>query len=277
MSGDGNRPLEDLFHIIKRIFPESQVITTFAPDKPVKDAIFELKEKGFSQVPVVEQGEVLGVFSYRSFAENLLGIPKPEKDPLNLPVEEFLEKVEFAQFTDDIQKYIDELDLRDSILIGLSNNLQGIITTMDVLNYFNKVASSYIMLGEIELSMRQLINMSITNEELITCIEKTIKQNYVGRDTPKCVEDLTLNDCVILLNYGDTWEKFKKFFGSSRTLVHGKLEPIPQYRNDVFHFRRDLTDTEYSKLKQTRDWLLIRVRKANAQNREKSAGVESSD
>src|ERR1017187_3661960 len=58
----------ELFHRINRIIPEDQSVLTIPPSCRVRDAVALMRKHGYSQVPVVDNGEVLGVFSFRSFA-----------------------------------------------------------------------------------------------------------------------------------------------------------------------------------------------------------------
>ena len=59
----------ELFHRINRIIPEDQSVLTILPGCKVRDAIALMRKHGYSHVPVVDNGEVLGVFSFRSFAQ----------------------------------------------------------------------------------------------------------------------------------------------------------------------------------------------------------------
>jgi len=144
------RSLKDLFHLIKKVLPDEQEPLAFHPEMTVEDALSVMREKNFSQVPVVAGREVLGVFTYRSFAAGIVKLPGSELKPLILPVEEFLEDLKFAQITDDLAALIDEFDIKDAVLVGLSDRLQGIVTTVDALKYFYRVASPYVILFEVE-------------------------------------------------------------------------------------------------------------------------------
>jgi hypothetical protein len=92
----------ELFHRINRIIPEDQKVLSVPPTCLVRDAVELMRKHGYSQVPVVESGEVLGVFSYRSFAQGaanatLDGWTKQKCAPGDLQVDEFLEQFEFAR------------------------------------------------------------------------------------------------------------------------------------------------------------------------------------
>ena len=61
----------ELFHRINRIIPTNQKLLTVPPKCKVREAVALMRAHGFSQIPVVEGNEVLGVFSFRSLARFL--------------------------------------------------------------------------------------------------------------------------------------------------------------------------------------------------------------
>lgn len=249
-----------------------QEVVTLPPETSVAEALKLMRERNFSQIPIVENGEVLGVFSYRSFSQGLLELDKVAIKPLMLSIEEFAEKIDFAKITDELTDLLDEFDLKDAILVGTEDNLQGIITATDALHYFYKVASEYVMLREVELAIRALIKQAVNEKELEECINNSLKEHYAkhGKQVPSRLEDLTMNDYVLIINNSDTWDKFSKVFGAERTVVRAKLASLPNLRNEVFHFKRKITIEEYDKLKTARDWLLNKVIKLEAHMRRRS-------
>jgi CBS domain-containing protein len=260
------RNLKDLFHRVKQVLPETQGLVTFPPETLVVEALEVMRERNLSQVPVMQGNEVLGVFSYRSLAEGITRLPKSERNPLPLQVEEFLEDLRYAQITDELTLLLDEFDVKDGVLVGSENRLQGIVTTIDALRYFYAVASPYVMLREIELAIRELIRASVEGIELRPFIDKCLKEHYerLGRSVPTCLEELSTNDYVMLLRFKATWEKFKDAFGGNPNLVYAKLKPLPELRNIVFHFKREISVEEYDSLRDVRDWLLKRIRRLEA-------------
>jgi len=220
-----------------------------------------MKRHNLSQVPILIGSTILGSFSHRSFSEGILKLAKREKDVVNQPVEAFSEELKITSIHEELTKLLEEFELKDAVLVGSENRLQGVVTTVDVLQYLYKAASAYIMLGEIELAIRELMNASVNGEELQHCIDKCLKENYEKHSypIPTRLEDMNLGDYVLILRYKGFWGKFKDTFGGSYSMAQVKLELLSGLRNDVFHFRRDLTDEEYGYLKDTRDWLLKRI------------------
>lgn len=73
------------FHDVGSVFPGEVNIISIPPHTPAGDALKLMLEKRFSQLPVMEDGEVIGVFSLWSLAQNLVLSPgiKVEKDSAN--------------------------------------------------------------------------------------------------------------------------------------------------------------------------------------------------
>ena len=157
----------ELFHRINRIIPENQSVLTVPPSCKVRDAVVQMLEHGYSQVPVVENGEVLGVFSFRSFSREasfatLEEWTKQQCSPGDLPVDEFLEQFEFARVTDEMTQVFEAMDRDNFVLIGAPDRLVGVLTPMDFLRYLYRVASPFVMVSEIELAVRALIRIGRT-------------------------------------------------------------------------------------------------------------------
>lgn len=267
----GEKSLKDLFHLVKQVLPETQELITLSPSTPVAKALKKMRNYNISQIPIVEAETVIGVFSYRSLAKGIQKLPEKEKNPLSLPVEEFVEDLKFASISDELGSLLGELDLKDAVLVGTEDNIQGIITVSDALNYFYRVSTPYILLRGIELAIRELIRNSVTEAELKDCIDKSLKEHYkdLKRELPQTIDELTFQDYVTILRFRGTWDKFQVAFGENINIVHTKLEPLPKLRNDIFHFRRDITIEEYDRLRDVRDWLLRRIKRFEAKTKEK--------
>src|SRR5437879_11372015 len=97
----------ELFHRLNRVLPENQIVVKIAPTTRVSEAMQWMKKAGFSQLPVVEGEAVLGFFSYRSFAEGVVRMGKSRIELGDLPVEEFIEKGQFARVTDEFDTIFD--------------------------------------------------------------------------------------------------------------------------------------------------------------------------
>lgn len=263
--------LTDQFHRLNNLIPADQRVETVRPGAPVAEAISLLERKNFSQVPVVEGNQVLGVFSFRSFAVRVAQMTNIEDNLLDLPVDEFIEESRFFHVDQDVRGILAPIDEGGSVLVGQPNRLQGIVTPVDVMNYLYAVASPFVLLQEIELSLRKLIAFSVEPEELRECIERSLEQHYGVEDLPTQLDELTFNDYIQIIGDGRNWPKFSVSFGNKedfyRKRTRAKLVEVREIRNDVFHFKDDVTISEYKYtiLSDFRDWLLVKTRTIEAQ------------
>jgi predicted transcriptional regulator len=139
--------ITELFHRLNRVLPENQQVLTVPGEMLASEALRLLRQRHFSQVPVVVAGEVLGLFSHRSFSDAILSATASKGGIAleNLTVEECLEKAEFARVTDEFESWFNSLDAHNAVLVGEAHRLQGIVTPMDVLRYLYKVASPFVL------------------------------------------------------------------------------------------------------------------------------------
>jgi len=171
-----------------------------------------------------------------------------------------MESLNFADLSDEIHKQFDALERDNCVLVGVPNKLQAILTPMDALRYYYKVASPFVFLSEIELSLRTLIRSAATEAEIKGIADKVIKRLQTqNAGIPETLEQMTFDNYRLIVTSNDTWPKFQTAFGGSRERTNAKLKEVGEVRNTLFHFKRPVEDHESEKVKQVRDWLLTRV------------------
>lgn len=262
----------ELFHRINRIIPENQKLLAVPPETTAREAIALLRHHGYSQLPVVAGEEVLGVFSYRSFAQKATlstwqEVTQQKWAPGDLTVEECLERFEFARVTEEMRQVFDAMDRDNGILIGSPEKLQGILTPMDFLRYLYKVASPFVMVSEIELTLRALIRLAVSPGELEECAMRTLAQLYGAEKVPKTVEAMTFDNYKAIISHGENWPKFEPILGGNRTRIAAKLKQLCDLRNDLFHFKREITLQDHEILQDHRNWLLLKAKQADVRRR----------
>jgi hypothetical protein len=119
------------------------------------------------------------------------------------------------------------------------------------------------MIAEIELSLRALIRLAVDQEELVACAKICLK-NYSESDLPTDLEHMTFHDYVQIIGDGRNWNYFQPVFKGDRARTRAKLEQVGELRNDVFHFRREITTEDYETLSALRDWMLLKATAAEA-------------
>jgi predicted transcriptional regulator len=259
------------FQRVNSLIPENQDVTAVDPETTVTQAIDLMRRHNYSQLPVREGDQVLGVFSYRSFALEAVKLGKEQIELGNLPISEFIEKADHVHVLADLVSTFGALERDGFVLVGQPDLLQGIVTPVDMFHYLYKVASPFILLAEIELALRQLIRACVDNQGLQECANVTLRQVYEEGSLPSTIEDMSFNDYVQIIGDGRTWPRFQKVFGGAsdwqRKRTRTKLEVIRDLRNDVFHFRRKLEPVDYENLVTHRDWLLLIAKAFEARKR----------
>ena len=256
--------LADLFHLVGNLIPEGQDLVTISPQESVANAMTLMKEHNFSQLPVTVGSYVLGVFSYRSFATGLLLMGDINEPIRDLPVEEFVESLQFVQASDNWEAILTHLNQDDGVLVGTHQELEAILTAMDGLTYLADITNPFVWLAEIERSLRRIIRACIpTHYELQECIRNALAKRYDAHRLPTRISEMNFNDYIMLIEHGENWAKFAIAFGESsayRGRLGRRLREIRDLRNVVFHFKRKLTQKDENTLLRHRDWLQMKVR-----------------
>ncbi len=261
----------ELFHRINRVIPQNQVVLSVPPNCPVREAVSLMKKNGYSQVPVVKNDEVLGIFSFRSFAKGAASLTledctKQRCAPGDLSVDEFMEQFEFARVTDEMVRVFDAMDRDNGVLIGSPDRLVGVLTPMDFLRYLYQVASPFVMVSEIELALRALIRAALSEEQIVVAAKRSLASGYGSEEkVPMTLEDMSFDNYRSMVAHGDNWVDLEPVFGGTRTRTSAKLKEIGAIRNDLFHFKREIIVLDHETLASHRNWLLNKIKQAGAQ------------
>jgi CBS domain-containing protein len=139
----------DLFHEVGKIFPDEVELKVVSPETPVPDALREMIQYRYSQLPVLEGESVRGVFSLWSLAKHLVSVPAISL--ADLFVEDVMEQLPTVTVESSLHSTLSALREHEAVLVASPHGLQAVVTPMDVLDYFYRVARPFILLGEIEL------------------------------------------------------------------------------------------------------------------------------
>jgi CBS domain len=254
-----------MFHLVNGLLPDEQSVLSVRPDTHVHDALELMEQHGFSQLPVMVGDRVLGVFSYRSFAKRVAGLAKIDLD--RLEVDDCIEDLEFVRVTDDLERMFVYLDRDGAVLVGDPDWLLAVATPTDLIQYLYGLTHPFILIQEIELVLRRLVRAAVLKEDFEEYIRRAVSSNYKDREDqiPTQLEELSCAELVQTVihskNYADA---FCKLLGGNRDSTRGYLGRISGIRNDVFHFRRPITDADVQILANARTWLLRKARAVEA-------------
>ncbi|HEX8693089.1 MAG TPA: CBS domain-containing protein [Longimicrobium sp.] len=251
-----NRHLDPTsFHEVGDLFPGEVEVLSVGPHVPVGEALRLMLSAGYSQVPVIDNGTVRGLFSFATLARVVATEPKFELH--TLLVGDVMESVPFVTVRDSLHSVLPMLEEREAILVGSPSGLQAVATPTDALRYLYKLAKPFVLLGEIEKALRALITMRTPGALLSECIDNSIRKMYEEqqRQVPEKLDEMSFEDLRSLVISGKNWKYFEGTLGQNRALISSKLERIRVLRNQVLHFRSELSSLDQQDLVAMRDWL----------------------
>jgi predicted transcriptional regulator len=255
----------ELFHRLNRAIPEDQEVLSIPPDCLAREALQQMEMHAYSQLPIISNGTVIGMFTLRSFAKEVGAISladwnSQKSAPGDLRVDECVESWSFARVQEDISQILDQVRVDGGVLIGSPEQLIAILTPDDLTRYLFEVANPFVLVSEIELAVRQLIVMTLDPTELEKIAQKCLISAYgEASRVPITVEEMTFDNYQKLITYGDAWEKFESVIHGSRTRASSKLKEIASIRNALFHFKRKISLEEHERLSEHRNWLLRKI------------------
>ena len=258
-----------LFHRVNRVLPQAQQLQTASPNCKIRDAIQLMSRNHFSQLPVVADGKIIGVFTYRKFAQFVARTDADQWramdcEPGELTVDHCLEKFAFVALTDEMESVFDLLDRDGAALVGTAERPHGILSGIDLARYLHEIAGPFVLILEIELCLRALMLRQLSSERIAAAAVAALGGLYKGREhkLPKTLEEMTFDNYRSIIVHPEYWPVFEALFGVMRRVVDAKLSELADLRNDVFHFKRDLQIQEHETLAAHRDWFLSRATQA---------------
>jgi CBS domain-containing protein len=250
----------DFLYRVNSVLPESQLPATVEPGTRCVAALEQMEADGFSQLPIMMRREVLGLFSYRSFSR--AAIDANTRTIATLTVEEAMEDAIWVRATDELRGVIDLLERCDVVLVGAENDLQGVLTMLDVIRHLDALGEPYVRFREIEHALRALVAEAVDADRLATIAKDALATEYASRadEPPSTCDEMTLGQLVSVTMHGENWRYFKATLGANRAIAQTHLVGLAPLRNDVFHFRRPLDGDELQRIQTASEWLRQRVR-----------------
>lgn len=199
----------------------------------LKTAITKMQINRYSQLPVTNNNirGLIGYISWETISEAWSnGI---NSDCVKDYVKEEIQKIKPDTPLLDAIKTIYEYDF--AVVVGKDNSLQGIITTADISSEFLSNTKPFLLLEEIEKSIRVLLNGALLLEDI-----KNICQNAEKEITS--IDDLSFGDYKRIIENPELWDKLK--INADKKLLTERLDKIRKIRNEIMHFAPDSIDKD---------------------------------
>ena len=207
-------------------------------DDSLQKAITLMQLHDYSQLPVSTSNlrNVCGYISWKTIVNaQARGVNSDKvKDYKATDIHKLSDDTPILEAIKDVFKY-------EFVFVeNSSREVTGIITTTDISQQFLINSQSYILLSEIEIQIRQLLNDKLLLDDIKTVCQES------GR-TVNSIDDLTFGEYIVLMQKDENWQRLDCNVDKETFLK--ELDEVRKIRNDIMHFEPEgITDEQHSKL-----------------------------
>ena len=205
-------------------------LVSVKPDSTLEAAITKMEYGDYSQLPVMQnERNIKGIVTWKH-----IGARRSECTRVN----QCMGRAEVIPHDTRLLDAMRKVREHGYVLVrGKDGTVTGIVTATDVLHFLQERAESFMLIGEIEGHLRNLIHRKFTIEQLRAAGE--------GRKKIDGSADLTLGGYVRLLENPANWERLK--LDRDREWFTSRLDFVRDIRNEVMHFSPDGLDEDARK------------------------------
>ena len=204
-------------------------LTTVGQADDVKKAITKMLLRDYSQLPIMHgERTVKGMISWKSIALRYAIGGDCNK------VQDCREDAQVIDSNGTLFDAIPTIVKHGYVLVRdqKANKITGIVTASDLSLQFQQLAEPFLLLREIELHIRQLIQDKVSTNDL-----ETLPFSGNSAPRPKSISELSFGGYVRLLQTPEVWSKLSLNIDQASLTTH--LDEVRQIRNDVMHFDPD--------------------------------------
>lgn len=238
---------EDFVQRIKLLDAANRQPKSVTKNDSIEKAMTLMMSNDYSQLPVMngpESKRVDGIISWHSIGWATAKGKKVEKVKDCMKVD-----CTILPYDTPILEAIHVVKEKEVVLVQkIDQSICGLLTVTDIADEFFELAEPFLLLGQIETSIRVLLDDKFTTEDL-----NEVKHGDDSRVVDS-VSDLTFSEYIQLMRKGSNWDKIN--IPLDKDEFTKKLEEVREIRNDVMHFSSDNLDPEQqSTLKTTAQFL----------------------
>jgi CBS domain-containing protein len=249
---------------VKHLIEGRPVPVTVRRDESIAKAWNLMVKHDFSQLPVVDSGNrPLGMVTHERILRAISNFRAQLGDLHVRDVMVDIPKTDLFDLEEDLFGLLKQLKLTNAVLIvDQQNILVGIVTSYDATEYFQNRAENLMRVEDIEAAVKDFILLAYTRddgsrdeEQLAQAILHLTPRGEAENKQAKTFDDLTLGQYVFMLTSKKTWNFFEPLFKIARISILGLLEDIRNTRNELAHFRKEITVEQTDQLRFCAEWL----------------------
>lgn len=223
----------------------SNGIASVTPQATLEEVQSLMMKNDYSQLAVLAgERDLRGAVSWESIAQARLRSPAAG-------LTDALVRAELVAHDDEVLTAIPRIvDAGYVFVRNRERVIEGIVSTADLSEEFAALAKPFFLIGEIERRIRQALEYAFEEGELRAVRSDTKSSTR----TVESASDLTLGECVHLLEKQSRWSKLG--WGADRAIFIETFHEVREIRNDVMHFSPDpISDEDVQLLQNFIKWL----------------------
>ena len=195
------------------------------PDDQLATAVTHMLTRDFSQLPVYSSPRALkGVVSWRTIGTRAV------LAALQGRVQDFMEPAATIDIDRPIFEAVDLVAAHDYVVVMEHRSVSAILTASDFSLEFKALSAPFLLIGEIEHGLRQLLNGRFAPEDILKRSTAEKRKRLNGDSS-----ELAFGEYVLLFQNREVWARLNLTL--DQTVFTGQLETIRKIRNKVMHFR----------------------------------------
>ena len=222
--------------------PSYELETINAQDE-LLSAIETMFKNDYTQLGIEQDGEIIGMVSYRSISRVLSILQKLGADkklpgrPVRIAIEEISPTV---KPDDDLLILFDLLSENSYVIIEREDEHPvEILTDYDLLHYLRKSIEPFLLIEDIERSVRDIVRHAF-DEELNEALQKFFSEQDIR--TPSKITDCSFGHYAQFMP--QNWSRFEQYFDENGDFVRLLLLEVGDIRNAIFHFRAESYESD---------------------------------
>lgn len=251
-------------------FSVAQLIEGHSPlvcvnkDELVSHAFSLMIEHDYSQLPVIDDdNQPLGMVTHEGI---LRGIKHFNTEMKLLRVRDVIVNSHIFNLEDDLYDLLDRMKSTNAVLIiDPGGVLVGIVTSYDTTEFFRKHAENLMLVEDIETIIKDFIRAAysdqqneLSTDKLSKSISQISRLDISTEVRIKSFEQLSLSEYISLLCHSTTWTVLDPVLDIPKDSLRKLLDGVRKTRNDLAHFRNEITSEQQDQLHFCAEWLVKR-------------------
>jgi CBS domain-containing protein len=207
----------------------NKTLTTVGQDDPLNRAVTMMLQFDYSQLPIMHgEREVKGMISWKSIGSRYAMGGECCK------VQHCREDAQVVDGNGTLFDAIPTIVKHGYVLVRnpQDRKITGIVTASDLSLQFQQLAEPFLLLREIELHIRQLLQNKVFPEDL-----EWLGSADTTAPKPNSISDLSFGGYIRLVQRPQVWQRLA--LNIDKASLTKQLEDVREIRNDVMHFDPD--------------------------------------